>query len=129
MVTQRVRAQPTMGRSANSSALRTDAPPPSGPIGRPKVRSTPPTLRGNAKRVLFGAIDLRSAHRVVPVRRGAGAADAQVFLAELRSRYRRAGRIWPLADRLSAHTARSAQTLAAQSNIQVVWLPKQRRQS
>jgi len=48
--------------------------------------------------VLFGAIDLHSARRVVLVCRSAGQLDVQAFLAELRRRYRRAGRIWLLAD-------------------------------
>ena len=89
------------------------------------TQATVPITGANAKRVLFGAIDLRSAHRIVLVRRRAGAADAQAFLAELRRRYRRAGRIWLLADRASAHTARSTQAQAVQLNIEFVWLPKQ----
>ena len=50
-----------------------------------------PITGANAKRVLFGAIDLRTAHRIVLIRRHAGQADAQAFLSELRRRYRRAG--------------------------------------
>lgn len=42
----------------------------------------------NAKRVLFGALNLRTGGRVVVTRRQAGGADAQALLAELRSRYR-----------------------------------------
>lgn len=76
-------------------------------------------------RVLFGAIDLHTARRVVLIRKHAGAADAQAFLAELRRRYRRAGCIWLLADRASAHTARSTQALAERLRIEFLWLPKQ----
>ena len=50
-----------------------------------------PITGRNAKRVLFGAIDLRSARRVVLVRHRAGQADAQAFLRALRRRYRCAG--------------------------------------
>ena len=59
----------------------------------------------NAKRVLFGAIDLRSARRVVLIRNHAGEADAQAFLRALRRWYRGPGWLWLLTDRASAHTA------------------------
>ena len=55
-----------------------------------------PITGRNAKRVLFGAIDLRSARRVVLIRSHAGQADAQAFLRALRRRYRRAGSLWLL---------------------------------
>ena len=74
---------------------------------------------------LFGAINLRTAHRVVLIRPRAGAADAQAFLRELRRRYRTAGTIWLLADRASAHTAARTQMLAAALGIRFLWLPKQ----
>ena len=84
-----------------------------------------PITGANAKRVLFGAINLRTAHRVVLIRPRAGAADAQAFLRELRRRYRTAGTIWLLADRASAHTAVRTQMLAAALGIRFLWLPKQ----
>jgi hypothetical protein len=84
-----------------------------------------PITGANAKRVLFGAIDLRTAHRVVVVRSHARQADAQGFLSELRRRYRRADQIWLLADRASAHTAPQTQALAAKLRIRFLWLPKQ----
>jgi transposase len=84
-----------------------------------------PITGTNAKRVLFGAIDLRTAHRMVLVRRHARQADAQAFLGELRQRYRRAGQIWLLADRASAHTAPRTLAVAAQLRIRFLWLPKQ----
>jgi transposase len=84
-----------------------------------------PITGTNAKRVLFGAIDIHTAHRVVLVRRQAGQLDAQAFLAELRRRYRRAGQIWLLADRASAHTAYKTMALAEQLRIRWLWLPKQ----
>lgn len=79
----------------------------------------------NAKRVLFGAINLHTAHRVVLIRKHAGGADARAFLQELRRRYCRAGRIWLLADRASAHTDWRTQALAASLDIAWLWLPKQ----
>ena len=84
-----------------------------------------PVTGCNAKRVLFGAIDVRTAHRVVLVRNHAGQADAQAFLRTLRRRYRCAGRLWLLADRASAHTAPQTQALAARLRIRFVWLPRQ----
>jgi transposase len=84
-----------------------------------------PITGANAKRVLFGAIDLRTARRMVLIRTRAGQADAQAFLRELRRRYRRAGWLWLLADRASAHTAPQTLALAARLRIRFLWLPKQ----
>jgi transposase len=92
------------------------------PIGQ---QALVPITGTNAKRVLFGAINLCTAHRVVLVRRRAGQLDVQAFLAELRRRYRRAGRIWLLADRAAGHTASSTLALAERLNIRWLWLPKQ----
>ena len=92
---------------------------------RKGTQATVPITGANAKRVLFGAIDLRTAHRVVLIRPRAGAADAQAFLREIRRRYRSAGTIWLLADRASAHTAARTQMLAAALDIRFLWLPKQ----
>jgi transposase len=84
-----------------------------------------PITGANAKRVLFGAIDLRTAHRIVLIRYHARQADAQAFLSELRRRYRRTSRIWLLADRASAHTAPQTLAVAARLRIRFLWLPKQ----
>jgi transposase len=84
-----------------------------------------PITGRNAKRVLFGAIDLGSARRVVLIRQRAGQADAQAFLRALRRRYRRAGWLWLLSDRASAHTAPQTQALADRLRIRFVWLPRQ----
>jgi hypothetical protein len=84
-----------------------------------------PITGRNAKRVLFGAIDLRTARRVVLVRTRAGQVDAQAFLRELRRRYQGAGWLWLLTDRASAHTAPQTQALATRLRIRFVWLPRQ----
>jgi hypothetical protein len=87
---------------------------------------TPVLITGeNAKAVLFGAIHLRTAHRVVVARARAAGADARAFLRELRRRYRGRRTIWLLADRASAHTDGQTQALAAELAIRFVWLPKQ----
>ena len=89
------------------------------------TQATVPITGANAKRVLFGAIDLRTAHRIVLIRQSAGGADARAFLREVRRRYRAAGTIWLLADRASAHTDHRTQALAAALGIRLLWLPKQ----
>jgi DDE superfamily endonuclease len=80
----------------------------------------------NAKRVLFGTINLRTARRTVHLGRGVGTHGVRAFLRALRSAYRRAGTIWLLADRASGHTARATLALANELGIEFVWLPKQR---
>jgi transposase len=84
-----------------------------------------PITGRNAKRVLFGAINLHTGHRVVLIRKRAGGAEARAFFEELRRRYRQAGRIWLLLDRASAHTNDKTLRLADELRIELVWLPKQ----
>jgi hypothetical protein len=79
----------------------------------------------NAKAVLFGTINPRTGHRVVLVRPKAGGEDARAFLREVRRHYPRAGAVWLLADRASAHTDHRTQALALELRIRFVWLPKQ----
>jgi DDE superfamily endonuclease len=79
----------------------------------------------NAKRVLFGTINLRTARRTVHIGRGVGAGAVRAFLVALRKAYRRAATIWLLADRASGHTARATLALAQELRIEFVWLPKQ----
>ena len=84
-----------------------------------------PDTGRNAKRVLFGAIDVRTGHRIVVPRQGEGASDVQALLKAVRRCYRHATTIWLLLDEASAHTAIGTQQLAAQLSMQLVWLPKQ----
>lgn len=84
-----------------------------------------PITGQNAKRVLFGTINLRTARRTVFTARHAGALAVRAFLTDLRRRYRRAGTIWLLADRASGHTAHATLALAARLRIRFLWLPKQ----
>lgn len=83
-----------------------------------------PISGANAKRVLFGAINVRTGHRVVLTRRNAGGADARAFFTELRKRYRAWGTICLLLDRASGHTDGKSQALAAELDIHLFWLPK-----
>jgi transposase len=84
-----------------------------------------PVTGRNAKRVLFGAINVRTGHRIVLCRPQAGGADARAFLEELRRRYPKAPTIWLLLDRASAHTDTKTVCLALDLGIKLVWLPKQ----
>jgi transposase len=79
----------------------------------------------NAKRVLSGTINVRTAHRTVYIGRNAGAHEVRAFLLVLRKAYRRAGTIWLLADRASGHTAQATLALAEELGIEFVWLPRQ----
>ena len=78
----------------------------------------------NAKRVLFGTINLRTGHRIVMQQPKLNQEGFQAFLHLLRRSY--PGRqIWLLLDEATAHTAPQSQLLAKALNIQLVWLPKQ----
>lgn len=79
----------------------------------------------NARRVLFGTLNLRTARRTVLITRGVGTRAVRAFLGALRRAYRRAGTIWLLADRASGHTARATRALARELRIEFVWLPQQ----
>jgi transposase len=84
-----------------------------------------PVTGRNARRVLYGAIDVRTGRRVV--RRAASMRQAEVhaFLRELRRRYRRAGRIWLVLDRHGSHDAAATRRLAAELRVALLFLPKQ----
>ncbi len=97
-----------------------------GDVGRDRHPGQVCITGQNAKRVLFGTINLRTARRTVHLGRGVGTREVQAFLPALRSAYRRAGTIWLLADRASGHTARATLALAKELGIEFVWLPKQR---
>jgi hypothetical protein len=68
----------------------------------------------NARRVLFGTINVKTAHRTVHMGRGVGTCEVRAFLAGLRKAYRASG-----------HTARATLALAQELGIAFVWLPKQ----
>jgi len=78
----------------------------------------------NAKRVLFGAINLRTGHRVVLRRPNMTQEHFQAFLRLLREAY--PGRpMVLLLDEAPGHRAAKSQGLAAQLDIVLIWLPKQ----
>ena len=80
----------------------------------------------NAQRVLFGALNVATGHRVILRRPRPCAADFQAFLRALRAGHYRAGQpIWLLLDRATCHTAASSLALAARLDITLLWLPRQ----
>lgn len=78
---------------------------------------------GNARRVLFATLNLRTGHRVYGVRERQRGEDFRAFLEVLRARYR-GWRPVLLLDEDSSHTATESQALAAEYGIRLVWLPK-----
>src|SRR5712692_181045 len=78
----------------------------------------------NAKRVLFGAINPRTSHRILMRSLNMRQESFHAFLRLLRRSY--PGRqIWLLLDEASCHTAPKSQSLAIELDIELVWLPKQ----
>jgi DDE superfamily endonuclease len=87
-------------------------------------QATPVGLTGwNARRVVFGALNVRTGARVFLARERQRSVDYQVFLRQLRRQYP-GRRIVLLADEDPSHTARASQSCAAQAGIEVLWLPK-----
>lgn len=78
----------------------------------------------NAKRVLFGTINVRTGHRILMRYSSMKQEGFQDFLRLLRRCY--PGRqIWLVLDEASAHTAARSQALAEPLDIKLVWLPRQ----
>lgn len=83
-----------------------------------------PITGRNDKRILFGAINPRTGHRLLMRGRSLGQQEFQSFLRLLRRSY--PGRqIWLLLDQAPGHIADKSHALAAQLDIKLVWLPKQ----
>jgi transposase len=78
----------------------------------------------NAKRVLFGTINLRTGHRICLRRANMRQANFWDLLREVRRRYGKRP-IWMLLDSAPCHIAEKSQALAERLNIHFVWLPKQ----
>ena len=74
---------------------------------------------GNARRVLFGAINVRTGHRVLLRRATMRQGDFQAFLRDLRRRYR--GRpVWLLLDSAGCQTAAASVALAAEPGVRLI---------
>lgn len=82
-------------------------------------------IRGcNAKRVVFGALNLRTGHRSILRRPNMEQAHFQAFLRLVREAYP-GRRIALLLDEAPSHRAAKSQSLAADLDIELIWLPKQ----
>jgi hypothetical protein len=75
----------------------------------------------NARRVIFGAMNLRTGARVLVPRAKGRSADYQAFLGEVRSAYR-GWHVALLLDEDPCHTAKAS--LAAAAGMTLLWLPK-----
>lgn len=75
----------------------------------------------NARRVIFGALNLRTGTRLLVVRSQGRSADFQAFLEEVRSHYR-GWHVALLLDEDPCHTAQASRRAAA--GMTLLWLPK-----
>lgn len=78
----------------------------------------------NAKRVLFGAFNPRTGHRLLLQAPNMKQLHFQSFLRLLRRAYRESP-LWLLLDEAPCHIAPRSQALARHLNIALLWLPKQ----
>jgi transposase len=78
---------------------------------------------GNAKRVIFGAINIRTGHRSLLGRPTLQAEDFQFFLWQIRSEYR-GWNIHMILDQHRSHKDHTSKALARKMGIRLLWLPK-----
>lgn len=78
----------------------------------------------NARRVLFGAMNVRTGHRIVAVARSQKQAAFHDFLWQIRNAYR-GRRLCLVLDRHGSHKSSRTVALAATLDIKLVWLPVQ----
>jgi transposase len=76
----------------------------------------------NANRVLFGAINPRTGHRLIIRCPSMRQEDFRAFLRHLRSRYQDRP-LWLILDRAPCHEAHKSQALAGPPGIALMWLP------
>lgn len=77
----------------------------------------------NAKRVVFGAMNLRTGKRLFLVRKSQKQGDFQTFLELIHNHYR-GWHVALLLDENPSHTAYYSQQMALDWNIKLLWLPK-----
>ena len=83
-----------------------------------------PVSGRNAKRVLYGAMNLRTGHRIVRAYPAMPQRFYQDYLGVLRRAYP-GQKILLLLDRAPSHLAQSSLQLAADYEMELLWLPKQ----
>jgi transposase len=76
----------------------------------------------NDKRTVFGTIDVDTGKRILVAREGACAADFQAILKQIRQGYG-SQRVVLLLDGASRHSAHESEGLAAELEIELIWLP------
>lgn len=82
------------------------------------------TISGrNARRVIFGALNLRTGHRLLEERDHNRQEDFQAYLDLIGWRYR-SWRVALLLDENRSHTAEQTQALAEELDMELRWLPK-----
>jgi DDE superfamily endonuclease len=82
-----------------------------------------PIAGGNARRVVFGTLNIGTGHRLFLPRPRPRSEDFQAFLRVVRRHYR--GRaVALLLDEDPSHTAHGSQARAAELGLRLVWLPK-----
>lgn len=77
----------------------------------------------NARRVVFGCMNLVTGYRLFLARQHQRAEDFQEFLYEVHRHYR-GWHVTMLLDGDSSHTAKVSKALASQLQIRLLWLPK-----
>jgi hypothetical protein len=77
----------------------------------------------NVRRVVFGAMNLITGHRLFLMRERQYANDFQAFLREVRRHYR-GWHVVLLLDSDPSHTAHASQALARRLGLRLLWLPK-----
>jgi hypothetical protein len=82
-----------------------------------------PLAGGNAKRVVFGTINIDTGRRLFLIRRHQRGADFRAFLSLVRGHYR-GWYIVLLLDEDSSHTAKDSLLWAEMLGIELLWLPK-----
>ena len=82
-----------------------------------------PISGANARRVVFGTINIDTGHRLFLVRRRQRGEDFRAFLPVVRGHYR-GWNVALLLDEDSSHTAEGSRALAAELGIRLIWLPK-----
>ena len=84
-----------------------------------------PVTGHNARRVLLGAIDVRSGRRVLRRATNMRQGEVHAFLRDLRRRYRARRRVWLILDRHGSHGSPATRRLAASIDVELLFLPKQ----
>ncbi len=77
----------------------------------------------NARRVIFGTINVQTGHRLLLPRPKQRAEDFQAFLGLIHDHYR-SRPLYLLLDGDSSHTAHSSVGMARELEISLIWLPK-----